>query len=540
MISQSLSLPLDITWQRFAFSRDMMDDAFNALDFPAKWRSSLAVYAYVVPEAQTAQSYPDARIIYLRLTCSITGWNPNEELINEINLASIGDSLTDLQHSSWEAIQGDRWSETYWACMGAIAQIAVYPSRADLSVDIEEFPHILDFEPKKRELYETATQTSEFLSATSDRLSVQKGTTTLEHTEKSAKAGATIPVPGLPIGVEGEIKKSTDITSVDTQTRDKSRDDRETKSFTTSFNQMYQLFNGYHLGTNRAVFVIAPRPHTVTGSDVVDFNLIEGERKLEGLQDMFVVVHVPKRLSGICVQATLDSGHDVEEEPGKRYIAKVGEDPSTHPDGEDEDPGGGGGGGGGTGGGDEGEGVTRIVVTRRIVRNCAKFAEDGRLVLTGVPAQPEGLFPPVTFEASLGQPIARAMMRRRGKPFRGREDRIEFANALNRYQRRVMNTMVSGVTSGRYHARRFVDTTTFQRLASLSLGRLPTVVDRLAELAVIDSSVAARLTALGFGTVGEVFRADLGTLNPPERQLLSEVRDRVVANVREALPARRT
>ena len=34
---------------------------------------------------------------------------------------------------------------------------------------------------------------------------------------------------------------------------------------------MYQLFNGYHLGSNRALFVVAPRPHTVSepGADRV-------------------------------------------------------------------------------------------------------------------------------------------------------------------------------------------------------------------------------------------------------------------------------
>src|SRR5215510_2966411 len=32
MVSQALSLPLDIRRQRFAFSRDMIDDAFNLLD----------------------------------------------------------------------------------------------------------------------------------------------------------------------------------------------------------------------------------------------------------------------------------------------------------------------------------------------------------------------------------------------------------------------------------------------------------------------------------------------------------------------------
>ncbi len=72
MTSQALTLPLDITWQRLAYSRDMIDNNFGNLDFPPKWRSSMTVYSYVVPKEQTAESYPNGRIVYMRLTCSVT------------------------------------------------------------------------------------------------------------------------------------------------------------------------------------------------------------------------------------------------------------------------------------------------------------------------------------------------------------------------------------------------------------------------------------------------------------------------------------
>jgi hypothetical protein len=90
---QSLTPPQDITWKRFAYSRDMIDTNFGDLKFPPKWRSSLAVYYFIVPEEETADEYPNSRIVYLRLSCSITGWNPNEELRNAQKAAGISDAF---------------------------------------------------------------------------------------------------------------------------------------------------------------------------------------------------------------------------------------------------------------------------------------------------------------------------------------------------------------------------------------------------------------------------------------------------------------
>jgi hypothetical protein len=533
MTAQALALPVDITWQRFAFTRDMVDTDFGTLELSPKWRSSLAVYAYVVPEEETAESYPDARIVYLRLSCSITGWNPNEELANEIDLDEVGDQLDDLQRSSWEVVQGDRWSETYWPCLGAIAQVAVYPGRSDVDVDVDDFPYIVDFEPKKRELYETATDTGEFMSASSENISVQKGTTTVDHTEKSAKVGIAAPLPGGLIGsAEGGIKKSRDETAVDMRTTDTSREGRETRSFSTTFSQMYQLFNGYHLGTNRAVFAISPRPHIASGNQWVDFNLLDGERKLEGIQDMFLVVYVPKQLEGICVQANLDTGHDVELEPGRTYMARAIDDPPTHRDGEQDPippppqpppppppP--------------PDEPVRRIVVTRRVARNCARFEPDGTLVLVGLPGRPPR-FPPVVFEASLAETVARATLRRRSPGSTRPEERSDLVNGLNAYQRRVVNIMQSGHSAGRYRPRPFVETTTFARLAARSLIGVELDIDRLVDLEVLEADQAQGLRRIGVRGVGALFARELDTLDKSERATVRLARERVISAVRAA------
>jgi hypothetical protein len=529
MSTQALSLPLDITWQRLAYSRDMVDTDFGSIDFPPKWRSSLALYAYLVPEEQTAESYPDGRIMYLKLTCSITGWNPNEELHDEVDLDTEGDQLDDLQTSTWEAIQSAGWAKTYFPCLGAIAQVAIYPGRSDQAVTVDEFPYIVDFEPKKRELLETATDNSESLAGSSNSVSVQKGTTSVDTTEISVSATAGV---GLGSSITAGFKNTSQDTTVNNRNTDTSREDRETKSFTTTFSQMYQVFTGYHLGTNRAVFYVLPRPHMPSSTSSVDVNLISGERKLEGIQDMFLVVHLPKSLTGVCMQANLDTAHDVQKDPGHSYIALAIEDPPTQPNGGKEPeiprPNGGGGGGDGTGAG--GEVVRRLVVTRRVVRSCARFEGDGRLVPVPVPeGQPErpSFHPPVSNEEALAETITHAVLQRKGANIQP-EERADLVNALNGYQSRVADVMISGYSAGRYRSRRFVETETFRRLAALSMTSVPTRVATLARSGVLTAKLVRRLRRLKINTVGELFSHDIAGLPAADREVLRRARDRVI------------
>src|SRR5438552_4680236 len=138
---------------------------------------------------------------------------------------------------------------------------------------------------------------------------------------------------------------------------------------------MYQHYNGYHLGTNRALFLIAPRPHTASSGDQTDFNLINGERRLEGVQDVFVIIHMPKSLDGFCIQAGLDTGHQATVSTPQHLVMMK---PQHVPDGGPEDDG---------GGGNPppppppppDSPVKQLVVTRRMVQCCGTFDETGNL-----------------------------------------------------------------------------------------------------------------------------------------------------------------
>jgi hypothetical protein len=541
MSIQALTLPLDITWQRFGYSRDMVDTNFRTLSLPPKWRSSMAVYSYVVPDEQTAESYPNARIVYLRLTCSITGFNISEDLVDPDTVGESGDQLDDLQQSAWEAIQSQGWVNRYWPCLGAIAQIAVYPHDTE-EVSPDDFPFILDFEPKKRELYETRSDTGEVLSGSSEKINVQKGTTNTESTEESnilTGGGAKFGLGKLEIGanISGEwgTRTKSGEERVNMQTTDTSRERRETTSFNTTYSQMYQLFNGYHLGTNRALFVIAPRPHTVSEPAQVDFNLISGQRKLEGIQDMFLVVQVPKTLKGICVQATLDTGHTVMTADG--VILKIndgglpGDGGRLPPDIDDPfppvdslDP------------GPPTVWSSRLVVTRRTIRSCGLFSESNRLQPTATP-ELVSESPGITIVHE--EAIAAGHPEKSLVKFAPTSKDLKYlvADQRNRFQGRIINSMLSGFSSGRYKPRPITETKVFADLTSLALQQLDIEIGTPAITRALKREDVQYLKRLRVNTVGKLFSVESNKIPAADRVQLDKIRKVIQEHVLQ--PARK-
>jgi hypothetical protein len=122
MASEALSIPIDISWQRLAWSRDMLDRGDFAR--PPKWRSSLTVYAYPVPLSETEEDYPEHRIVYVKLSATITGWTAREEIPVRGDLPS---TLDEFQGDAWDRIDVLDWIDEYQGCLTAIAQISIFP-----------------------------------------------------------------------------------------------------------------------------------------------------------------------------------------------------------------------------------------------------------------------------------------------------------------------------------------------------------------------------------------------------------------------------
>ncbi len=511
MAIQSLVPPQDITWTRMLFSRDMMDTNFDNLNFPPKWRTSLAVYYYIVPEEETVDAYPNSRIVYLKFTASITGWNPSESLQGARRAAQEMGTWDDLQRTLWETIVASGWARKYWPCLGAIMQLAVYPDNKE-GVSPDDYPYIMDFEPKKRELYETFSEGSEMLSGSSDKTSLTKGSTSVNSTEYGAEAGGSF----MGFGASASYQKTKTDTTINQKTTDTSREARETLSRTTSGSQLYQLFNGYHLGTNRALFVVAPRPHTVSAQEQTDFNLIDGQRKLEGIQDVLVVVHMPRSMSGFCVQASIDTGHlAVENLPGylvarRRQDDFPDGDPTLPPNPPNPPP-------------PTADPVQQLVVTRRIAQSCGTFDENGNFNLRQLKEPVRDL---VLGEIVVADLPSRAMSRMApAETTRGR--RIETANSFNMIQSRVSRSMLDVISAGNYQQKKFEETGVFKSLVAYSLTHTRISVAQLRDTGILSGQNAELLQRLNVRTVAELF-ANADKLGGAE---IEELRETIVSHL---------
>jgi hypothetical protein len=189
----------------------------------------------------------------------------------------------------------------------------------EVPVSLNDYPHIIGFEPQTRDLYQTATDAGEVLTASKSGVNTDKTLAHIDSTESSWSGGVKLGVP-IAEGVTGEISGSVSRKRTDTDEdrwqvqTDASRERRETHGTTTQLSQMYNLLTGYHVGTNRAAFLMLPRPHVLQPTDHRTF--IQGLRVIEGVQEFFLIAARPHGMDGLCIEAHLETGHFPEgEEP---------------------------------------------------------------------------------------------------------------------------------------------------------------------------------------------------------------------------------
>lgn len=313
-----LNLPIHIPWKLIAVSSDMMDTEFCNKRFPFAWRSSLAISAYEPKLEDLPAELCDERITYLKITCSITGYQPSREEIDQAHQdIREGIALGGLPVEELNRILED---QSYFACYGALLNVAVFPHvfLPNMQVDLKDYPHIIAIEPKLRDFYQAASESGEILTASDSSFKTDKSNTQIEGTESTVALGAnvSVPIPSVP-GAQAGWNASTsrrrheseqDTWAVHT---DASHERRETQGTTTQLSQMYNLLTGYHVGTNRATFLMLARPHVLQPTDHRTF--IQGLRHIEGIQEFLVIVARP-RDQGLCVEAFLETGHFREGE----------------------------------------------------------------------------------------------------------------------------------------------------------------------------------------------------------------------------------
>jgi hypothetical protein len=292
----SLAVPTDIPWRRICVTGDMLDPEPCDLIVPPRWRSSIAVFRHDPPDE--FQPLPHSRVSYLKVCVTLAPFAPELEV-------KLGRRAADML-------------EEAFPCHGALLHVTVAPPEDARGGDRRDFPYFADFEPKKRELYEMVSETGEVLSGSSSTLSVGKSSASTQTTENynidnGWNFGTNFTYAGT--GGGGQVGVAEDRRArspapratrpATSAWRDESVERRELMSHTTQLAQMYNLFQAFHVGTNRALFLMEPRPH-IRQSEAT---FINGPRALEGIQEVFLAVVRPREMDGFCVGVLLETAH---------------------------------------------------------------------------------------------------------------------------------------------------------------------------------------------------------------------------------------
>jgi hypothetical protein len=480
MARQLLNLPINIPWKQIAVSPDMMDTQFCNKQFPFAWRSSIAISTYEPSPDELPEELCEDRITYLKITASITGYQPTKEETRRLN-----DSEPQLAGAfpnvPVEDIRDaiERITDEYFACYGVLLNVAVFPypmtrrefnerlrivirelsdtqpgalldnpfvhssgvtfeasgeesnrivdlfptggdgngeldlhetmvitiaqpeaieaveakvvhytssgvtmeafkgaesietqttgseqgqihklyiegegidrvvltapdnhasllefayfvgPAREVPIELKDYPHIIDFEPKVRDLYQAASETGEVLTGSKAGVKVDKSFTHTESTESKLSLAATVgaEIPGTPLKLGAQASTTRTNTESDQEhwavQTDASRERRETQGTTTQLSQMYNLLTGYHAGTNRSAHLLLARPHVLQPTDKRTF--VQGLRAIEGLQEFFLIVIRPPRIEGLCIEVALETGHfpeDVDIETPKQEFER--------------------------------------------------------------------------------------------------------------------------------------------------------------------------------------------------------------------------
>jgi hypothetical protein len=227
------------------------------------------------------------------------------------------------------SIEGDAIDRVIFRAPDEHSSLAEFCYFTEQAISLNDYPHIIDFEPEKRELYQTATMEGEVLTGSNSQVKTDKSFTHTHTSETSLsmtaslRMGAGSDKEGTSGSVSGSASHSwgdKDEERWDIQA-DASRERREKNATTTNISQMYNLLTGYHVGTNRATWVMFPRPHTLPPTDHRTF--IQGIQEIEGVQEWFLVVARPNTQQELCIEVSLETGHFPEEaqppEPDVEY-----------------------------------------------------------------------------------------------------------------------------------------------------------------------------------------------------------------------------
>jgi hypothetical protein len=183
-----------------------------------------------------------------------------------------------------------------------------YSTQESRPFDLIEFPHIIDLEPKTRDLVQASTETGEILTSSKSNVKTNKSLTHTESSETGYELGAMYGKKDV-YGITGKLNHKNTETEQENWSvaTDASRERQEKEGSSTQISQLYNLLSTYHLGTNRALVLMLARPHILQPTDHRTF--VDGLRQIEGIQESLLIVARPPDMEGLSIEAYLETGH---------------------------------------------------------------------------------------------------------------------------------------------------------------------------------------------------------------------------------------
>jgi hypothetical protein len=267
-----IQLPPDIPWRRLALPGRVRTEG----GFPGLSPSISAFYfPYPTPPA-TPESPPGPfgtdRILLLKVVATFTGLAPSPPQAKAVAKAAFGtarilgiDALDDLP-------------KTYVPCFGGAIHVMLESASGGV-----DSAYIRDIFPRRQEMVVHEVVGTETLNRQSTTVSVTK--------TSNLTGGASY------AGVSASASQGT------TSTAESQRESSQRNSHTTNVEHVYHLLTAYHLGSDQAVLTVQPRPF-----EGEYWELVGGIRKVEGIQECVITVHIPTGVSQLGVRVRFYPG----------------------------------------------------------------------------------------------------------------------------------------------------------------------------------------------------------------------------------------
>jgi len=285
MVDESvLPIPIEVPWQLAGTTLSLEDDA------PQSGATSLSLFTYTPNLSTLGGDYPHDYLVYLKLSASISpdhvpGPDPVRRLFDEV---------IPVSH--------------------LVVDIRVRPRPAGGGR-----PYFLAAAPVRRSMIESGIVGGGAFEGESDALAVGRSGSQIHESFRTAAATDTSS-QGFSVGpfaagtgtTTGMVSGERDVVQqVDTTQRIASQERRELLSHTTTVNNVLTLLTAQYVGTPYLRFSLWPQPLRTLTVDPSDLGLWYAEllqrrsSGIEGMQDFFAIVVVPRAFEGFCIDARL-------------------------------------------------------------------------------------------------------------------------------------------------------------------------------------------------------------------------------------------